>query len=190
MEKITITEQDLQEGLDEEDVAAALDQRAEEYHLGTGKVRAAYYNAYCYLRDLEEAGMDLKNTRLQNDAAQALNHLQHIDPTASNYNAAANTDDGTCAYNNAYSNLPATVDMDWADMYAGNFGYASMPITFTKNPNQNTTETFKDEAGTDFTTNLFYTGAFNIYGSNYIGYLAFSDTYDGYGDGTPRCLVE
>lgn len=78
MNKITITEDDLQEGLDEQDVSAALNQRAEEYHLGSGKVRAAYYNAYCYLRDLEEAGMDLKNSRLQDDAAQALNHLQHI----------------------------------------------------------------------------------------------------------------
>ena len=78
MDKITITEDDLQEGLDDEDVAAALEQRAEEYHLGTGKVRAAYYNAYCYLRDLEDAGRDLKNNRLQDDAAQALNHLQHI----------------------------------------------------------------------------------------------------------------
>ena len=107
------------------------------------------------------------------------------DPLASNYNAAANTDDGTCTYNNAWSNLPATVDMDWADPMAGNFGYTSMPITFTKNPNQSTTETFKDEMGTDFTTNLFYTGTFSVYGANYIGYLAFSDTYDGYGNGTP-----
>ena len=78
MNKITITEQDLQEGLDAEDVSAALNQRAEEEHLGSGKVRQAYYNAYCYLRDLEDAGRDLRNDRLQNDAAQALNHLQHI----------------------------------------------------------------------------------------------------------------
>lgn len=78
MDKITITEQDLQEGLDEQDVAAALGQRAEEYHLGSGKVRQAYYNAYCYLRDLEEAGLDLKNERMRRDASQALNHLQHI----------------------------------------------------------------------------------------------------------------
>jgi hypothetical protein len=78
MDKITITEQDLEEGLDEEDVAAALDQRAVEEHVSSGKVRAAYYNAYCYLRDLEDAGRDLKNSRLKDDAAQALNHLQHI----------------------------------------------------------------------------------------------------------------
>jgi hypothetical protein len=76
--KITITEQDLEEGLDVDDVAAALNQRAVEEHVSSGKVRAAYYNAYCYLRDLEDAGRDLKNTRLANDAAQALNHLQHI----------------------------------------------------------------------------------------------------------------
>ena len=68
----------LDEELDAEDVAAANMQRAEEEHIGSGKVRAAYYNAYCYLRDLEDAGKDLKNTRLANDAAQALNHLQHI----------------------------------------------------------------------------------------------------------------
>jgi len=78
MNKIKITEQDLQEGLDAEDVAAALNQRAEEEHLGSGKVRQAYYNAYCYLRDLEDAGRDLRNDRIRNDAAQALNHLQHI----------------------------------------------------------------------------------------------------------------
>ena len=78
MNKITITEQDLQEGLDAEDVSAALNQRAEEEHLGSGKVRQAYYNAYCYLRDLEDAGLDLKNERMRQDASQALNHLQHI----------------------------------------------------------------------------------------------------------------
>jgi hypothetical protein len=68
----------LDDGLDAEDVAGAMNQRAEEEHISSGKVRAAYYNAYCYLRDLEDAGRDLKNTRLQDDAAQALNHLQHI----------------------------------------------------------------------------------------------------------------
>jgi len=68
----------LDEGLDAEDANAAGMQRAEEEHIGSGKVRAAYYNAYCYLRDLEDAGRDLKNTRLARDAGEALNHLQHI----------------------------------------------------------------------------------------------------------------
>ena len=78
MNKITVTEQDLQEGLDAEDVSAALNQRAEEEHLGSGKVRQAYYNAYCYLRDLEDAAIALNNDRMRQDANGALNHLQHI----------------------------------------------------------------------------------------------------------------
>ena len=68
----------LDEGMDAEDVLAADQQRAEEIHIGSGKVRAAYYNAYCYLRDLEDAGRELMNIRIQDDASQALNHLQHI----------------------------------------------------------------------------------------------------------------
>ena len=68
----------LDEGLDAEDVSTALRQRAEEEHLGSGKVRQAYYNAYCYLRDLEDAGKALGNDRIELDACHALNHLQHI----------------------------------------------------------------------------------------------------------------
>ena len=68
----------LDEGLDAEDVTAADMQRAEEEHIGSGKVRSAYYNAYCYLRDLEDAARDLKNDRIERDAREALNHLQHI----------------------------------------------------------------------------------------------------------------
>lgn len=68
----------LDEGLDAQDVAAANFQRAEETHIRSGKVREAYYNAYCYLRDLEDAALDLKNTRMRRDASEALNHLQHI----------------------------------------------------------------------------------------------------------------
>ena len=68
----------LDEGLDAEDVAAAVMQGAEEEHLSSGKVRAAYYNAYCYLRDLEDAALALKNDRIERDAREALNHLQHI----------------------------------------------------------------------------------------------------------------
>ena len=68
----------LDEDLDAEDVAAAMLQRASEEHLSSGKVKSAYYNAYCYLRDLEDAARDLKNERIERDAREALNHLQHI----------------------------------------------------------------------------------------------------------------
>ena len=68
----------LDEGLDAEDVEAAMEQRAVEEHVSSGKVRAAYYNAYCYLRDLEDAARDLKNERMARDAREALNHLDHI----------------------------------------------------------------------------------------------------------------
>jgi hypothetical protein len=68
----------LDEGLDAEDVAAAMNQRAIEEHVSSGKVRAAYYNAYCYLRDIEDAARDLKNERMARDAREALNHLDHI----------------------------------------------------------------------------------------------------------------
>lgn len=69
---------DLDDGLDAEDVAGAMNQRAEEKHLSSGKVQSAYYNAYCYLRDLEDAAIDLKNERMARDAREALNHLDHI----------------------------------------------------------------------------------------------------------------
>ncbi len=36
----------LDDGLDAEDVAAAMAQRANEEHITSGKVRSAYYNAY------------------------------------------------------------------------------------------------------------------------------------------------
>jgi len=68
----------LDEGLDAEDVAAAMNQRAIEEHVSSGKVRAAYYNAYCNLRDLEDAARDLKNERMSIDAKEALIHLDQI----------------------------------------------------------------------------------------------------------------
>lgn len=67
----------LDDGLDAKDVAMAMKQRAIEEHVSSGKVRAAYYNAYCYLRDLEEAGRDLKNERLLTLAMDMLNSLDH-----------------------------------------------------------------------------------------------------------------
>ena len=68
----------LDEGLDGADVAAAMNQRAIEKHVSSGKVRAAYYNAYAYLRDIEDAAIDLKNERIGRDVREALNHLDHI----------------------------------------------------------------------------------------------------------------
>jgi hypothetical protein len=50
---------------------------AVEEHISSGKVRGGYYNAYCYLRDLEEAGRDLKNERLLTLAMDMLNSLDH-----------------------------------------------------------------------------------------------------------------
>ena len=69
---------ELDEGLDATDVAAAVNQRAIEQHISSGKVQSAYYNAYCYLRDLEDAAKDLNNSRMERDAREALNHLDHI----------------------------------------------------------------------------------------------------------------
>ena len=54
------------------------DREAIELHISSGKVRAAYYNAYCNLRDLEDAARDLRNERMGRDAREALNHLDHI----------------------------------------------------------------------------------------------------------------
>jgi len=69
---------ELDEELDVEDVAAAMNQRAVEEHVSTGNIRAAYYGAYCFLRDFEDAGRDLKDERLSSLARDALNTLDHI----------------------------------------------------------------------------------------------------------------
>ena len=68
----------LDAGLDAEDVAAAMHQRAREKWTTSGKLRTAYYNAYCNLRDFEDAALDLKDERMATDAREALNHLDHI----------------------------------------------------------------------------------------------------------------
>ena len=68
----------LDEGLDAEDVAAAMNQRAIEEHVSSGKVRSAYYNSYCYLRDIQDAARDLKNDQLSEHVREALKHLDHI----------------------------------------------------------------------------------------------------------------
>ena len=61
--------------IDIEDVEAAIAQRAEEQLRG-GKVREAYYNSYCYLRDLQEFAIDARNTELKYFVKQCLNHLE------------------------------------------------------------------------------------------------------------------
>ena len=46
-------------------------------HVSSGKIREGYYNAYSYLRNLEEAGRDLNNKRLLTLARDMLNSLDH-----------------------------------------------------------------------------------------------------------------
>ena len=68
----------LDDGLDAEDVAAAMEQRAREKWISSGKLRAAYYNAYCYLRDFQDAALDLKDDRMATYARKALYNLDHL----------------------------------------------------------------------------------------------------------------
>ena len=65
----------LDDDLTVEDVEAATAQRAEE-QLRSGKVREAYYNSYCYLRDLQEFAIDARNTELKYFVKQCLSHLE------------------------------------------------------------------------------------------------------------------
>jgi len=44
----------------------------------SGKVASNYYNAHGYLKALETAGKKLNNKRIESDAREALNHLDHI----------------------------------------------------------------------------------------------------------------
>ena len=44
----------------------------------SGKVREAYYNTYCYLRNLQEAGWDLNDEELTRDAELMLEHLEFV----------------------------------------------------------------------------------------------------------------
>ena len=72
---------DLDDDLTAEDVEAAIDQRAKERlriaseQLRTGKVQAAYYNSYAYLRDLQEFALDTRDEQLKSSIADALNAL-------------------------------------------------------------------------------------------------------------------
>ena len=64
----------LDEGLDAEDVAAAVKQRGSE-QLTSGKVRSAYYNSYCYLRDLQEFALDIDDPELKDAIRATLGQL-------------------------------------------------------------------------------------------------------------------
>lgn len=70
----------LDEGLDVEDVEAAIAQRAEE-QLRSGKVREAYYNSYAYLRDLQEFALDARDIDLKEHIKRALSSLDHFGRT-------------------------------------------------------------------------------------------------------------
>ncbi len=65
----------LDEDLDVQDVEAAIAQRAEE-QIRSGKVREAYYNSYCYLRDLQEFAIDARDTELKYFINRSLDHLE------------------------------------------------------------------------------------------------------------------
>ena len=68
----------LDEGLDAQDVAAAMYQRAEEEHISSGIVQSAYYDAWAGLQLIKNAAKDLKNERMERDAIEALNYINHI----------------------------------------------------------------------------------------------------------------
>jgi len=70
----------LDEGLDAQDVEAAVAQRAEET-LSTGKVREAYYNSYAYLRDLQEFALDSRDIDLKEHIKCALSALDNFGRT-------------------------------------------------------------------------------------------------------------
>jgi hypothetical protein len=70
----------LDEGLDAQDVEAAVAQRAEET-LSSGKVRGAYYNSYAYLRDLQEFALDSRDIDLKEHIKCALSALDNFGRT-------------------------------------------------------------------------------------------------------------
>ena len=70
----------LDEGLDAQDVEAAVAQRAAE-QLRSGKVREAYYNSYAYLRDLQEFALDSRDIDLKEHIKCALSSLDNFGRT-------------------------------------------------------------------------------------------------------------
>ncbi len=43
-----------------------------------GKVRESYYNSYCYLRNLQEFALDVRDKGLHDDVRFALKHVDNI----------------------------------------------------------------------------------------------------------------
>lgn len=43
-----------------------------------GKVRESYYNSYCYLRNLQEFALDVRDKRLHDEVRFALQHVDNI----------------------------------------------------------------------------------------------------------------
>ena len=70
----------IDDGLDAEDVEAAIAQRAQE-QLSSGKVREAYYNSYAYLRDLQEFALDSRDMDLKEHIKCALSSLDNFGRT-------------------------------------------------------------------------------------------------------------
>ena len=70
----------IDEGLDAEDVEAAIAQRAQE-QLSSGKVREAYYNSYAYLQDLQEFAIDSRDMDLKEHVKRALSSLDNFGRT-------------------------------------------------------------------------------------------------------------
>jgi hypothetical protein len=61
----------------EEDPVDEIEQAIQEL-IRSGEVASFYYNAHGYLRALEGAGKKINNKRIESDAREALNHLDHI----------------------------------------------------------------------------------------------------------------
>ena len=78
IERLDNAGDELDDDLDAGDVAAATHQRAREKWISSGKLRAAYYNAYCYLRDFQDAAVDLKDEKMASYARKALYNLDHL----------------------------------------------------------------------------------------------------------------
>lgn len=46
-----------------------------ERRLARGEIRAAYYDAYCNLRDLQDFALDMQDVELKHEVSCALNNL-------------------------------------------------------------------------------------------------------------------
>lgn len=73
---------DLDDALDFDDreLATLLETRMEE-QLQSGKIREAYYNSYCHLRDLQEFALDSRDMELKESIKMTLSHLDRFHQT-------------------------------------------------------------------------------------------------------------